>query len=99
MNAVQGMAAPEIRNYADPRMPAPMAPRRSEVIRLSSSLDQLHKALMDHADRLDPILRPQPPMPGPPTTAVQPESRLASEVSRIDDLIQMLSRLTERIEA
>lgn len=86
--------------YLDPRAPVNAAmPRRSEVDRLSSALDRLDKTLSEHAGRLDNILRPTPPAVACGNAPSLPESRLASEVSRLDHLCERLAALTDRIEA
>lgn len=73
--------------------------RRTEVDRLSGALECLEKMIAEHADRIDPILRPQGPECGQIAPPANPESRLASLVNRADYICERLAKLTERVEA
>jgi hypothetical protein len=84
----------------DPRMPSAVAPRRTEVDRLNGAIERLEKTMVEHVDRIDPILRPSGPCIA--TTAGMtsyPGSRLASLVARVEDACDRLGRITERVEA
>lgn len=79
--------------------PNDTVPRRTSVGSLSSAIDRLEKTLAEHVERLDPILRPAEPALACGQNTGHPESRLASEVARIEMLGDRLLGITNRVEA
>lgn len=99
--ATGGQAANRNHRILGPDAPPSPRPIAEAMDRLQRAADQLHKAISEHQDRLNPVLGP--PMPeGVGTNAKEARDTLAAQILRQASAIESASlwidSLTSRLE-